>query len=71
LKWPDKRTFQWKGLKDYMRIGGPSIILQVLDQWVFEAILILSGFFGVESQASILILMNIASLCFRVSAGID
>jgi hypothetical protein len=46
-------------------------ILQVLDQWVFEAILILSGFFGVESQASILILMNIASLCFRVSAGID
>jgi Na+-driven multidrug efflux pump len=27
LKWPDRRSFQLKGLKAYMKIGTPSIIL--------------------------------------------
>jgi Na+-driven multidrug efflux pump len=54
-----------------MKIGGPSIITFVLDSWVFEALLILSGYFGVEAQASMLVIMNIAGLCYRVATGID
>jgi Na+-driven multidrug efflux pump len=49
LGWPDSRIISWEGIKSYMKIGGPSILTFVLDSWVFEALLLLSGYFGVES----------------------
>ena len=49
LEWPDSRIFSLEGIKSYMKIGLPSIITFVLDSWVFEALLLLSGYFGVEA----------------------
>jgi Na+-driven multidrug efflux pump len=49
LQWPDRKVYSLQGIKSYMKIGGPSIVTFVLDSWVFEALLILSGYFGVEA----------------------
>jgi len=60
-----------------MKIGGPSILLMCLDWWIFEVMLILSGLFGVDAQASMIVCismivcMNICSLFYRFGQGLD
>lgn len=45
------------------------MILSCLDWWVFELMVILSGYFYVQDQAALVIAMNICGLLFMVTAG--
>ena len=43
----DSRSTNWEGVKSYMSLGLPSILMSCLDWWVFEVMIIVSGNFGV------------------------
>lgn len=42
-QWPDSRTYNFEGIKSYMRIGFPSMVMTCLDWWVFELMVLMSG----------------------------
>jgi Na+-driven multidrug efflux pump len=43
----DSRSLNWGGVKSYMKIGGPAIMMSCLDWWVFELMIVISASFGV------------------------
>ena len=55
LRFPDQRIF--KDLGSYFKLALPLIIMIVLDQWVWEFMLILAGRFSVLEQNAQIILM--------------
>ena len=43
--WPDMNIFL--GLKDYLKIAVPSMFMIFLDWWVWELMILMSGYFSV------------------------
>jgi len=42
-QWPDSRSYNFEGIKSYMRIGLPSMVMTCLDWWVFELMVLASS----------------------------
>ena len=66
---PDRRTF--KDLAEYGKMGIPYTIMIVLDQWVWEFMIILAGLFTVREQTSQIIMMTITTICYQFGMGLD
>ena len=66
---PDKRVFQ--DLKAYFWLGLPYTLMVVIDQWAWELLILLAGFFTVKEQASQIILVTITSFCYMCGLGLD
>ena len=47
---PDRRTFE--NLREYGRMGIPYTVMIVLDQWVWELMVVLAGLFTVREQTA-------------------
>jgi MATE family multidrug resistance protein len=67
----DRRALDWEGIKSYLAISVPSVIMLCLDWWAFEVMILISGLFGVTQQAALIIIMNIAVIFFRISMGFE
>ncbi len=62
LIWPDRRCFV--GLYEYLKIGIPSIVMQVLDGCAWHLMTFTAGYFGVTNQASNIVVMNIVIMFY-------
>ena len=67
--YPDARIF--KDLGAYFWLGLPYAFMVVLDQWAWELLILLSGFWTVDEQASQIILVTIVSICYMSGLGLD
>ena len=47
---PEKRTF--RGIGQYLALGIPSTMMLCLEWWAFEAMVLMSGYIGVDAQAT-------------------
>jgi len=66
---PDSRIF--KHIKEYMALGIPSYIMMASDWWVWEFMILISGWLGVQQQASCIVIMLIVSTAYMVAIGLD
>ena len=66
---PDRRIFN--GLGDYIGLAIPMTIMICLDWWVWEFMILMSGYLGVVDQASQIIIMHIVALAYMVSIGFE
>ena len=66
---PDMRIFI--GLKSYFSLAIPSTISLVLDWWVWELMVLISGYLGVVEQASCILIMQICALSYQVAIGLE
>lgn len=69
MVYPDRRIF--KDLGAYAWLGLPYTLMVVLDQWAWELLILLSGFWTVDEQASQIILVTITSVCYMCGLGLD
>lgn len=69
MVWPDRRIF--KDLGAYFFMGVPYALMIVIDQWAWELLILLSGFWTVNEQASQIILVTITSICYMCGLGLD
>ena len=68
---PDKRIFEANGLKQYWRLGWPSSLMISLDIWVWELLVLISGYLGVLAQDATLIVMNVILITYQFAAGLE
>ena len=47
---PNRHSF--RGFRQYFEIGIPSCLILCLEWWAFEAMTLISGYLGVDSQAA-------------------
>lgn len=55
----------------FLKLGVPCALMLVLEQAAYSLMNFQSGFFGVESQATQVILYSIGSIIFMVSLGLS
>lgn len=67
----DSENFSVSGITAYLKLGLPSIALVCVDWWSFEAMLLVSGLFGVQKQAAMIVLMNMIGQTYRIGQGLD
>ena len=53
-----------EGLKQYWSLGWPSSLMISLDIWVWELLVLISGYFGVLAQDATLIVMNVILITY-------
>ena len=53
---PDKRVFT--DFKEYFALAIPSTIMVTLDWWIWEFMVLISGWLSVEEQAATVVLMQ-------------
>jgi MATE family multidrug resistance protein len=69
MVWPDRRIFL--GLREYLQIAIPSMLMIFLDWWVWELMILLSGYLSVPEQAAQIVLMNIKSFLYMFGLGME
>jgi Na+-driven multidrug efflux pump len=67
----DSCTFEFQGLKDYVSIGAPYILVVLLEYWVYEQMTLASGLLGVTEQACQVILIMLLNFNYMVASGIQ
>lgn len=69
IQWPDSRIYE--GMSEYFSIGIPSTIMLCLDWWVWELLILISGYLGVHEQATNIVIMNIILIAYMVTMGLE
>ena len=70
--WPRMaETFSLAGIRAYLAIGGPTILALCLAWWAWEMLMLLTGIWDDKQQASMVVIMNIATLFYRFGEGMD
>ena len=65
--YPDSRTYN--DLKTYFSLAIPSTMMLCLDWWVWELMVLISGYLGVDEQAATIVVMNVVSLAYMFIMG--
>ena len=58
----DRRVFDFDGIRQYLNIGLPNVILLYMNFWVWELMILLSGLLSVHEQAANIIIMSIVGM---------
>jgi MATE family multidrug resistance protein len=66
---PDSRVFE--DLRTYLSIALPSYVMQALDNWIWELMVLISGYLGVQEQAATIIIMQIVVVSYLCSTGFE
>jgi MATE family multidrug resistance protein len=66
---PDARVFE--DLKTYFSIALPSYVMLALDWWVWELMILISGYLGVQEQAATIIIMHIVVISYMFATGFE
>ena len=69
LHWINKDSFT--GLWEYMRFGGPSLLLLLFDMWCFQIMMIMAGYLGPIEMGACLVIINFAAIIFVLILGIS
>lgn len=67
----DARIFELNGLISFLKLAASSIVLVCVDWWAFEAQLIVSGLLGVQTQAAMIVLVNVMGQFAKIGQGLD
>lgn len=67
IQWPNAQSI--RGLGEYFSLALPSAMMLCLEWWAFEVMTLLTGYIGVNEQASQIIMYNIIALMFMFSLG--
>lgn len=54
-----------------MCLGLPYAFMVIIDQWAWEMLMLLCGYWSIEEQASQIILVTITSICYMCGLGLD
>ena len=65
---PDSRVFEDSG--EFLSIAIPNVAMACLDWWVFELMIVFSGWIGVKEQATMIIMLNIVTMFGMVAVGL-
>ena len=57
----------FSGLLEYMRFGGPSLLMLLLEFWWFQILSVMAGYLGPNEQGASIIASNLGSLLFMIS----
>lgn len=60
-----------EGIADYLKLGAPCALMICLEWWAYQIMQFMSGYFGVASQASNVLLMTILSFGFMAALGLQ
>ncbi len=66
---PSASSFNWIGIKDFMKIGVPSVAMLCVELWSFELMAILAAMMSVESIAVQVIVLNNSNIFFMPHCG--
>ena len=58
-------------IREYVCVAIPSFIMIASDWWVWEFMILISGYIGVVQQASCIIIMNIVAFAYMVAMGLE
>lgn len=50
IQLPNRDTF--RGIREYLKLGGPSAVHQMAEAWAYETMTIIVGIIGVNEQAA-------------------
>lgn len=66
---PDRRVFEdsW----EFLSIAFPNVLMLCLDWWVFELMIVFSGWLGVKEQATQIIMLNVVSMAYMIAIGLE
>lgn len=67
--WFNKDSF--KGIKEYLSYGIPSMLMLILELLLFEILMILSGCLGSDQQGASITMITITAFFYMVSIGIS
>ena len=59
----------FEGWKSYLKLAIPSVLMLCPDWWSFEIIIIMSGWIGVNEQATMVVLFQLISMMYMVPMG--
>jgi MATE family multidrug resistance protein len=65
---PDSRVFD--DLRTFFSIAFPSYVMLALDWWVWELMILISGYLGVQEQAATIIIMNVVVISYMFASGL-
>lgn len=65
----DKRVFDLEGIRQYVNIGVPNVILTYMNFWTWELMVLLSGLLSVHEQAANIIIRSIFGMVQMTSFG--
>lgn len=54
-----------------MSIGIPSTVMVCLDWWVWELLVLISGYLGTLEQATNIVIMNIILITYMITMGLE
>ena len=63
-------ALDWNGIKDFVRLGCPGLVMLCLEWWSFEVLALAAGYMSTAALAAHTILAQIVPLAFMVPLGI-
>jgi MATE family multidrug resistance protein len=65
-----KESLHWRGTIDFLKIGIPRMLMDILDIWVFEGTAVPSGILADSHLAAHSVILNLYLITFMVPLGI-
>lgn len=69
--WHFINSDSFKGIWKYLIYGFPSLIMTVLEFWVYEIFVIVSGYIGIHYQSAAVTIINIIATIYVFSVGMS
>ena len=63
-------SFNWKGSKEFLKLGVPGTLMQCAEWWAFELLAIFAGMLGKHQLAAQVAVINIIGFLFMVPLGV-
>ena len=67
---PSKSSFELAGLREYLKVGIPSIGMLCFEWWSFEVMILISAMLSIKAVAVQIIVFNNGGLFFMPCAGL-
>jgi MATE family multidrug resistance protein len=67
---PNRHSFNLSGLNEFMKIGGPSIVMTCLEWWSFELMTVIASYISIQSVAVQIIIINNSHVFFMPHFGL-
>lgn len=71
IAFSDAQTFDKDGLKEYVTLAAPYVLMSFLDFLMWELMTITAGLISVDEQACQVLLINILAFCYMCGSGMQ
>jgi len=69
MVFPDRRSIN--GIKGYLKIGAPVVFMSAVEFWVYDIMILMSGFIGVQAQACQIVAITLIEFIWMISIGLQ